>query len=455
MESFVAKFVNSRELNHTFKLDAKNGWIGTSTFTTNDIGISATNFDDIVLYHNDFRDIDGTSVELSNIDHAVFDLNTIDEAPSNYNYSVVGIDLDQVGFASISNGYIKECITGILSEGSNVFLRDGVIVSDNVVGVDFGDTNLPDFALTVGDKGCANIINNDVGVRGENIILNIDAIEHAVNNGGTPPKANRFDGNTTLFDICYTAPTIVNDNPTILMKGNYWGGGSFWSNTSTFKIDLAFGSPACGTTVNIDDSEFVTTIPGNCDWIMSQTPQTPVPTKVKCEFINGNNDNVLVHEQARLAFIDLAQDNFIAAKSKYQPIADLSSQDINYEAACLHKIYFARCMTKGLGDNLDALIAILPNENNGWDEGAIAYSKSPIENFTIFPNPANDFIFIQNKQNVEFEILIYNTFGQQVLTSEFTKELNLDVNSFETGIYILDIIDKSSKERIQKKIVIQ
>ena len=455
LDLFSAKYVNSNGLSHTFKLNAKNGVIRTSSFTTNDIGISATNFEYITLYRNDFRNIDGTSVELSNIDFAVLDLNTIGEPPSNINYSAYGVDLKQVGFANISNGYIKDCTTGILSEGSNVFLRNGAVIEDNIVGVDFGDTSLPDFALTVGDIGCASIINNDVGVRGENIILNIDAIEHAANNGGTPPRANRFDGNTTLFDICYTAPSIVNDNPTILMKGNYWGGGSFWSNTSLFKIDLAFGSPACGTTVNIDDSEFVTIIPYGCDLIMSQTPQTPTPTKVKCELKNSNDENILVHEQARLAFVDLAQENFTDAKSKYQPIADLSSQEVNYEAACLHKIYFARCMTEGLGDDVNSFIAILPNEDNGWEEGVIDYIKPPIENFTIFPNPANDFIFIQNKQSVEFEIVIYNTFGQQVFTSEFTKELNLDVGSFDTGIYILDILDKSSKERIQKKIVIQ
>ena len=72
-----------------------------------------------------------------------------------------------------------------------------------------------------------------MGVKGENIILDIDLFEHQFECDETdePAFPNRFDGNTTIFDICYSSASTPFPT-TILMRGNYWGGGPIGSNYS-------------------------------------------------------------------------------------------------------------------------------------------------------------------------------------------------------------------------------
>jgi hypothetical protein len=69
-------------------------------------------------------------------------------------------------------------------------------------------------------------------------------------------------------------------------------------------------------------------------------------------------------------------------------------------------------------------------------------SEEQIVNEVIFPNPANDVITIGNINNKLFDVNIYNTFGQRVISKQNTKQV--DVSELRSGNYSVQIIDRSS-----------
>ena len=60
------------------------------------------------------------------------------------------------------------------------------------------------------------------------------------------------------------------------------------------------------------------------------------------------------------------------------------------------------------------------------------------DQITIYPNPANNKLFINNKENGEFEVMIYNQFGQEIFSKN---NLNspIDISMIPSGFYIIRI----------------
>jgi hypothetical protein len=89
---------------------------------------------------------------------------------------------------------------------------------------------------------------------------------------------------------------------------------------------------------------------------------------------------------------------------------------------------------------LDYIIFPPWNTILGTNEGL----SSKEELISIYPNPANQQLFIRNINDYDFEIDVFNSMGQMVL-SNFTGE-SIDLKSFEKGIYILKVKDKQNKK---------
>lgn len=63
---------------------------------------------------------------------------------------------------------------------------------------------------------------------------------------------------------------------------------------------------------------------------------------------------------------------------------------------------------------------------------------------SIFPNPTDKYLVVKSDLEMESSFLkIYNSIGQLVLTSEFNKEIKLDVSSFSKGLYSIVLFDKT------------
>lgn len=73
--------------------------------------------------------------------------------------------------------------------------------------------------------------------------------------------------------------------------------------------------------------------------------------------------------------------------------------------------------------------------------------------FSIFPNPANDYVKIDDKSNSNFRVYIYDIIGRIRLTDFRNKQI--DIKSLENGVYPLKIVDKDGSELFRDKLIIQ
>lgn len=74
---------------------------------------------------------------------------------------------------------------------------------------------------------------------------------------------------------------------------------------------------------------------------------------------------------------------------------------------------------------------------------------------SIYPNPASDYISVQDKDNVLSNVIIYNLAGRRV--KSFITESNqfLNITDLPKGMYLIQFLDKSNKllttQRLSKK----
>jgi|GEM_PF-1297122 len=74
--------------------------------------------------------------------------------------------------------------------------------------------------------------------------------------------------------------------------------------------------------------------------------------------------------------------------------------------------------------------------------------------YTVFPNPANDFIQIQNKLALEIEIRIFDISGKLILqTSENETEISFQTQSWPRGVYMVSIIN--GEQQFSRKVVLE
>lgn len=73
----------------------------------------------------------------------------------------------------------------------------------------------------------------------------------------------------------------------------------------------------------------------------------------------------------------------------------------------------------------------------------------------VYPNPASNKLSIYLSKTSEYKVRILNITGQTILKAEtFTDNTALDVSSIPPGLYIVEVLDSKTNERITKKIVI-
>lgn len=74
---------------------------------------------------------------------------------------------------------------------------------------------------------------------------------------------------------------------------------------------------------------------------------------------------------------------------------------------------------------------------------ALRMPKNDIKSMTVYPNPTNDYLNINEKHNYE----IFNIMGQKVLNGNRKK---IDVRNLNTGIYIISIDNKVKYKFIKR-----
>ena len=67
--------------------------------------------------------------------------------------------------------------------------------------------------------------------------------------------------------------------------------------------------------------------------------------------------------------------------------------------------------------------------------------------FSFYPNPATDFVRIQNNFNAPFNLSVFNTLGQELYSKQniTSNNLQLDVNSYNAGLLFIKITSQNNQ----------
>jgi hypothetical protein len=102
--------------------------------------------------------------------------------------------------------------------------------------------------------------------------------------------------------------------------------------------------------------------------------------------------------------------------------------------------------------NLGSSMSLLANYYEGWNEA--------FRLVNIYPNPVDDKLYVtyQTPAIGKFNILLYNSIGQLISTSEKEvseigfKSFQMDLSNMEAGVYFLLL--KNNQDTLAKKIIV-
>jgi hypothetical protein len=120
------------------------------------------------------------------------------------------------------------------------------------------------------------------------------------------------------------------------------------------------------------------------------------------------------------------------------------------------------CPTMTDADQGGPLRCFSDNQINGyvhtWTTSCNYYyvgmKENEIENssFTLYPNPANEFLMIRNTSKAPKQVSVVNILGEAILTENFSGESmnTLGILSLPKGIYFLKYAEEGKKSSVQK-----
>jgi len=71
-------------------------------------------------------------------------------------------------------------------------------------------------------------------------------------------------------------------------------------------------------------------------------------------------------------------------------------------------------------------------------------------NFMVSPNPATEQIFVYLSENGEYQLIVHNLQGQQLIKKSFRDQASLNVADWDAGLYIFRIVGVDGTEVVQK-----
>ncbi|TNE52714.1 MAG: T9SS type A sorting domain-containing protein [Bacteroidetes bacterium] len=83
---------------------------------------------------------------------------------------------------------------------------------------------------------------------------------------------------------------------------------------------------------------------------------------------------------------------------------------------------------------IDGLPCTVSVEENNFDK-----------QFTLYPNPANDFVTIQGSFDASFDISVFNSIGQQLYAEENANNLKLNISQYNYGLFFIKITSQGNQ----------
>lgn len=298
----------------------------------------------------------------------------------------------------VSGSLISDCKLGIAvpaDSKTNMVLSDQTTVEQNTVGIfvvrghdDLQGGTVQRFGMVMLD--CARLLDNHVGVLGQNVLLEMDAYANSGSQLPSKLRSNHFRrlsasaGNVPnrLFSVCYDAAYAP---PQIFARGNYWENlieGVNWR--------LQIGAEnQCGAnflpSIALDRAGALATAPTGCaghdepgpgqGGDPNECPQPPLDP----ELTHSPDDRFF--KAYRLYSIEAAQGGaFEGSSALFQPLANVKNQSVEgMSDKCRKYVGAARAFVR-------ATLEGKPEERQAGAAGAGLLS--------VRPNPATDALWV-------------------------------------------------------------
>lgn len=76
--------------------------------------------------------------------------------------------------------------------------------------------------------------------------------------------------------------------------------------------------------------------------------------------------------------------------------------------------------------------------------------ESILSDFSIYPNPASDYLTIETSNEKFYNVYFYDIIGLSVAKYSFNNLINISLDNFKTGIYFLVFLDESNVKSVKK-----
>jgi len=178
---------------------------------------------------------------------------------------------------------------------------------------------------------------------------------------------------------------------------------------------------------------------GDTSWIQ--------PGDAPCLSMHGTNDNVVPFGSAviNVLGIPLFEVDGSASVAARQQNIGLDNQFVTWNNAP-HTPFIS---TAAYMDSVFMFMTPFLADQLGCDVPTNVNSITSRTELSVFPNPANNWVFIQSEMDIK-SVELFNIQGKSMLISNFT---NINVSNFPSGIYILKI-QSTNSEVITKRLVI-
>jgi hypothetical protein len=358
--------------------------------------------------------------------------------------SYYGIKTAHVGhFWFRENSLIDAFGTGIdASEGLNwnIIMTDQSTIQRCATAI---NTNGSVFNSTV-DLGllhmdCARLIQNGAGIRGEDIIFSAYA------RNGT---ANVFTRNINNPTGLFIESLFRNRQDTELwFHGNFWDGTTptAANNAWLFRTRFNFPQPAIPWTgtIHIDPVSAV----ANCGGIALRGEKEDPLGKKTIVKINGVLYDVKKQYEAALRI--LKKDKFKDAIRLFKPVSDIPRNIRDTASSTVkHFVDMARTFT------LSTAVSPRSASSDGWLPEAIVGIAKEDNTLVLSPNPANELFDITLPQG-DYNMQVFDALGKLIFNKDTDGGTSVDVRTWQNGIYLVNLLDKTTKVKQHSKVVVQ
>lgn len=376
---------------------------------------------------------------------------------------------------------VDENTLGILSPAnsrSNVFLYAGSTISNNQIGVWMRNGGIDpqglDYGIVLMD--CSNLINNQYGIKGWDVLLQIDALMNGGNMQGlvAPNTFEKGPDGVLLFDICYLYRYNIQ---TVFARGNNWNPlpvSADWHLYNTGGQGSTCSDQPSNVTLDTDQPITDQTLLGRyCpgdprDPESDDEPADPNgcltclivnPMDVACSSWPESAVTGTISEVFHNAWQDWYVEDYPTALDGFAELTQGSDawRD-GLDAQCGHYVDVARIFSPKSTDDGQARLAngsVLVDRNDTFQTQNLADRAPTVIAVILTPNPSTGQVTLQGCPiGNNLQVVVFDLTGGVRYQSTLQNGGQMDLSSLTDGQYLVRVLnlDKGEHQTVQVQI---